>query len=353
MDYRMAAAAVDWMAEHMRRLQRETLEVHFFGGEPFAAPDVVEVAVHHARAVADRYGLVPCFEVATNGVFDEDQTCFIGDYFDTVVLSFDGPRQIHDRQRPMQGSRSSFKAVDRTARQLSGAPAELCLRNCVTRAGVDHMEDTSHLFCETYQPAIIAFETLQPTAESEKAGLRPPDPYVFAAQCLRAGRIIESYGVKAVYASATTEFLRHSFCPVGNDALIVSPDGRVSGCYLPRREWQSRGLDLDVGRLTGSGEMTLDLEAINRLRNLVVDKPRCNRCFCRWTCAGGCHVNHSYAGSPLKYNDFCIQTRILTAATLLNELDLNDLANELVDDQAAMQKLAMHPTDCLNGWEDG
>ena len=52
MDLRLAAAAVDWMADYSAREVRRTLDVHFFGGEPFAAPDVVDVAVHRTRASA-------------------------------------------------------------------------------------------------------------------------------------------------------------------------------------------------------------------------------------------------------------------------------------------------------------
>lgn len=341
MDYRIATAAVDWMAKTAKDLNWDTFEVHFFGGEPFFAGDVVDVAVHRARMIAERFGLFPRFEVATNGVLDEQRACFVGDYFDTVVLSFDGFQEIHDRQR------GGFETVKRTAEILSQSPTELCFRTCVSQESVDQLEQMTQWFCEAFQPSIINFEVLQPTSESEAAGLEPPDPYDFAVHYVKARRIVERFGIQAVYASAATQTLRHSFCPLGKDALIVPPDGRVSGCYLPQQEWQKRGLDLDVGWLSANESMQLDFDAITRLRQMIIEKPRCESCFCRWTCAGGCHVKHSYPGCAPEYDDFCIQTRIITACALLAELGFDAVIEKLLADRAAMQTLALQASDKL------
>ena len=352
MDYRIATAAVDWMAKTAKELNWDTFEVHFFGGEPFFAGDVVDVAVHRARMVAEQFGLIPRFEVATNGVFDEQRARFVGYYFDTVVLSFDGFHEIHNRQR------GGFETVTRTAQILSQSPTELCFRVCVSQESVHQLKQITQWFCEAFQPSIINFEVLQPTSESEAAGLKPPDPYDFAVHYVRASRIVERFGIEAVYASAATQTLRHSFCPLGKDALIVSPDGRVSGCYLPQQEWQTRGLDLDVGWFlplpgqTGAKDMQLEHEKLAALRRMVMNKPhRCERCFCRWTCAGGCHVKHSYPGCAPEYDDFCIQTRIITACVLLAELGFEAVIEKLLADRAAMQTLALHASDQLTHWE--
>ena len=254
MDLRMAAAGVDWMAEYATRSGRRTLDVHFFGGEPFAAPDVVDVAVHRTRAAAAGRGLLPRLEVATNGVYGEERARFVGDYFDAVVLSFDGFRTVHDRHRPSAGERGSFDQVASTARVLAGSPAEVCFRICVAEDNVEQLAETVDWFCEEFRPYSIDFETLQPTPESEQAGLRPPDPYRFAAHFLSARRVASEHGVEPVYAAAVTEEPRLTFCPVGNDTLILNPDGRVSACYLLERDWQARGLDLNLGRLGEDGE---------------------------------------------------------------------------------------------------
>jgi len=345
----LAVAGVNWMAGHAARRGRTTLDVHFFGGEPFTAFAVVEAAVERTRSAAAEKGLATHLEVATNGVYSEERARFAGEAFDKVVLSVDGFAEAHDCHRPFPGGSGSFNQVARTARVLSRSRAELCLRICVAGDNVEDLPESVAWLCEEFHPSSIDFETLQPTPESERAGLRPPDPYVFSVRFLEARRAAVERGVDAIYAAALTEKPRLSFCPVGNDTLILHPDGRLSACYLPESDWQARGMDLDLGRLV-EGEMELAPAAVERVRTLVAEKPRCDACFCRWSCAGGCHVNHSYPGCSGAYGSFCIQTRILTACSLLCGLGLTSLADELAGSRESMERLALWPSDRLEDW---
>lgn len=347
----MAVAAVDWMADHVRQKGRRELEIHLFGGEPLVEDRIVAAVVHRGRMLAGAMGLVPHFEVSTNGLFDQTMAQFVGDYFNTTVLSLDGFEPAHDRHRPINRHTGSFAAVAQTARRLSGLPTHLCLRCCVSQANVAQLEDIAQWFCTAFRPVSIDFETLSPNEEARAAGLTPPDPYEFARHCIRACRIIAAHGVQAVYSAVAAKGPRRSFCPVGRDTLIVSPDRRVSSCYLPIEAWERRGMNLDVGELCADGHMAIDMDAIWRLRQLVTHKPRCERCYGRWTCAGGCHVTHSYADCPDAYGDFCIQTRIIMACHLLSQLGFAAMADDLLEDPAAMRTLAMHPTDCLSRLE--
>ena len=152
-------------------------------------------------------------------------------------------------------------------------------------------------------------------------------------------------GVRAVYSAAEIGQARLSFCPVGTDAVIVSPDGRASACYLMPEDWHERGLDMDVGQVHEHGRVSIDHAALARARALPLHKPRCESCSCQWTCAGGCHVNQTYPGCSDQYTDFCIQTRLVTACLLLRDLGCEDLVQELLSNRPAMEALAHH------GWD--
>lgn len=351
MDISTAVAGVNWMAAHVLESGRRTLDVHFFGGEPLVAFEVLEVAVHRARYVAFQEGLQANLEVATNGACSEAQARFVADHFQTVILSFDGFEETHDRRRSFASGTGSFSMVSRTAQICRESPANLCLRICVAEDNVDSLPEIVAWFCDEFHPTAIDFETLQPTLESKRAGLRPPDPYRFAAGYLKARRIALRRGVDAVYAAGAIDEPRLTLCPVGTDAMILHPDGRLSACYLPEPDWHCRGLDLMMGVLRPDGTLTLDPVALQRVRQLVAEKPRCRHCFCRWTCAGACHVNHSYPGCPNSYDDQCIQTRLVTACRLLQKLDFDSLARELLENRQAMERLALQADDRLHSDE--
>lgn len=347
MEFSLAAAAVSWMADYIQETGQNTLEIHFFGGEPFVASEVVDVTVHKARLCAQRYGLKHRFEISTNGFFDDSRCLFVGDYFDTVVLSMDGPEEIHDRYR--RGSRS-FATVAGNAHRLSTMPVELCIRACVTQETVGRLDHILSWLCTNFKPSSISFEPLQPSPENDGSGLYPPDPWTFAASFFRSYVIAESHGVDLIYSSALVHTVRHTFCPVGRDTIIVSPDGRISACYLLENEWTKRDLDLNMGNIDSAGNVDFNLAAIERIRNLTSLGPRCRHCLARWHCAGACHVNHSYPGCSVIFNDVCIQTRILTVCLLLYELGYQSEAERLLDDRLELEHLVYRASDCLVDW---
>lgn len=342
----IATAAVDWAVEARAGVGEQTLHVQFFGGEPFFAQDVVELVVQRARERASQRAMNTYFDASTNGVFNERQCSFIGDNFDAIVLSLDGPPEYQDRYRPLREGRASSTIVQRNARALSEMPLELCLRMCITEESVQHMTDNARWMIETFKPSTINFETLTASGLATRSGLAPPDPFEFAVQTEGVFALAEAAGINAVYAATETGAPRLSMCPVGRDTVIVSPDGRLSACYLMPDDWRQQGLDLDIGTIDPAQGVCISSEHLARVRRLPAGKRRCARCFCQYNCAGGCHVN--LAGHHGDYPDYCIQTRLITANRLLRKLGFDGLCDRLLQDRGAMGKLARHPSDVLN-----
>jgi uncharacterized protein len=345
----LARDAVAWYLDLVKQSGRRTAEVHFFGGEPFCAEEVVHLAVHAARLKAAEFGCTVRFEVVTNGTLVEDRCRWAADSLDSVLVSVDGPALIQDRYRHRKNGRGSFAAVARNARVLSEGATELSFRACVTAETVDCMPQTAAWLCEEFRPIAVCFEPVQPTPQSEAAGLTPPNPWAFARSFIRAAQILEAYGVEPVYAAADISTCQVSFCPVGRDVAIVSPDGTISGCYLLRQEWEAKGLDLDLGRFE-NGIALIDNQALEAVRSLNVwNKPSCALCFCKWHCAGGCHVNHLLPARPGAYTNLCIQTRIIALRNILTGMGYDGpcLASSLLEEEQALAQAIWQASDTL------
>ena len=349
MPVEMAVQCVEWYARLLKDKKREILNVHFFGGEPFLVPELPMMAVHAARIKAKEWGLKASFEAATNGVMSEETAGFVGDFIDFIMLSIDGPPDIQNSLRPKPDGSGSFEIVHRSAKIFSEGSGSLCLRTCITSATVNRMQEIASWLYQEYRPHSISFETLQPSPESQKSGLLPPDPWTFALNFTRAASVLEQWGVEAVYATADINMCHLSFCPVSRDVAIISPDGIISNCYLMEKEWKLRGLDLNLGHITGTGEIVLDHHSIETLRSLqVLNKPRCRSCFCRWHCAGGCHVNHTFPGCADAYDELCIQTRIITLFNILKDLKREDVFENLIRDKKYLGRVIFQRSDCLS-----
>ena len=246
----VARAAIDGYLRLLGEPAARQAEVQFFGGEPFHAEEVVHFAVAYARLRSRELGLGCRFEVTTNGLFSEARCRWIADNFDAVVLSLDGPPDIQDRHRP--GLRGRPDLRDRDAERGHPVGGFLPARAAGLRDAGDRAPAARdrQWFGATFRPSSVCFEALQPTPLAAAAGLAPPDPYVFAASFDAARRWLAGRDIEAVLSTADTERCQVTFCPVGRDALIVSPDGMVDACYLLEESWRSTGLDMRMGGWT-------------------------------------------------------------------------------------------------------
>jgi len=203
------------------------------------------------------------------------------------------------------------------------------------------------LFGKEIQPGAVCFESLTRSTKSRQAGLFPPDPWDFAVNFVQAMQILEGYGIDTILSTALLDKTNTSFCPVGKDALIVSPDGRVDACYLLEEDWQEKGLDLHLGHLNGQG-FEINFEALERARMMnVYAKTLCANCLCRYHCAGACHVNHDTSGLPGHYDEVCIQTRLVTMAGLLKKLDQSQVLEAWLNSRDGLEASVYQETDRL------
>jgi len=108
-------------------------------------------------------------------------------------------------------------------------------------------------------------------------------------------------------------------------------------------------MDLRLGEVS-EGQCHIDFQKLRAIRHMVRDGSGCTRCFCRWTCAGGCHVSNAVHGDGSEYAPFCIHTRLITAARLLFKLGESRRVEDLLSDVSGMKRLALNPDDRLTAW---
>jgi uncharacterized protein len=347
MSYELAVKAVDWYSDIIKKNNGVSLEIHFFGGEPMMARDVIETVVQRARLIASGENFTPWFEISTNGQYNKADAIFLGHYFNKVVLSFDGFKEVQNRHRPLKSDKSSYENTIQTAKIISESDADLCIRCCISQINVSRMEDFTEWLCQNLRLSAINFEVLCATEQTTLTGILPPDPIEFAIHFQKSRETGNRYGVEVVYSSDISGVPVESSCPVGKDVVIVSPDGRLSCCYLMPERWQGKGLDFDFGFLKDNESFQTDMNKIDEIRAYTKNKPKCSKCFCKWSCAGGCHVGITYPGCGLEYSDFCIQTRIISAFSLLTDLGFSEKIKELIQSPETLKKLATQPTDLL------
>lgn len=347
LDPGLLVTAIDWFADLRVKSKQKGLEIQFFGGEPFVERELLDIAIHHARFLGARTGLVPQFEALSNGFYDEKQRIFIKDYFDRIVISLDGFKTFQDINRSAPKQKSTFNKVVQTLHYLSDQNIDLSIRCCVTSESVFEMEAIADWFCKDFKPENVNFESLTENEFTKKEGLLPPDPYDFAINTVRSWSVLKRNGVEPANAAVSLNEPQTTSCPVGRDVVIVHPDGMLASCYVQETDWTSKGMDLSLGKVENKN-IALNTDKLLSLRNQLDEKPRCSSCFCRFGCAGGCHVNNTWPGSSPDYQNYCIYTRIITLTSLLEEMGESELVLDLLNDKTSMVKIARQKTDKLS-----
>jgi uncharacterized protein len=108
-----------WVVQGVKRLlerripELDVLELSWFGGEPLLAKDVIEDVLRHAGTLAPAHGVTMTSSITTNAylltkaLFHE----LLGLGLSRYQISFDGPREYHDRKRVMAGGKGTFDRV--------------------------------------------------------------------------------------------------------------------------------------------------------------------------------------------------------------------------------------------------
>lgn len=334
MTFEMIRRAVDGYAELLRGEKIAEWDMHFFGGEPFAAYREIVFAVNYARQKAAELGIPTHFEVTTNGFYPEERCRWIAENIDTVVLSLDGFPETQNRHRPGPNGSDSFQTVCRSADIFSRGSCELIIRSCVSAENVEQLPEWAVFLSRRWEPEAVCLEPMIASELAGKNGLVPPDADLYAGNWAAAYRVLQKERIRLVYSSGDISTVRNSLCPMGRDALIVSPDGRIGGCWQLAENQHAGGIDLHFGDVSAEG-LEIDQGLLDRQRELSENnRERCRGCFCYAHCAGGCVLNRE------RNRDFCRMTRTLTLWQLLEQLGFGSAADELIANREFIDRLA-------------
>jgi len=319
--------------------------IHFFGGEPFTAPELVFFAAEYAREKARYLDLSLHLEASSNGLVDKEFALWVSETFDCVVLSLDGKQPIQDYQRPARGSEDAFQTIVETGKILSDIPCNLILRSCITQESLSELFETVRWMAENFIPDTICLEPMSESERSNLNQLHPPDPWQFARTFIEAERFLRKRDIGCMLSTADLSLTTVSSCPVGHDALIMSPNGEINACYLPESSWLNKGKDMHLGRIT-KGNFEIPQDNLDRVRSYELGKQSlCKNCFCRYHCAGGCHVNHPSEGESGSYDEVCIRTRLVTIGKMLLNMNQKMILEEWLNDDHTLENTALWEND--------
>lgn len=267
------------------------VSVTFFGGEPLLRFPLIQTAVGDARRMARERGKEISFSITTNGTLLTRETArFLKENGISVCLSIDGPREIHDRNRPYASGRGSYEDVARGTSILmenkNGFP--VAARVTLGRGAVDVRKTFDHLrglgFDEVgFAPASAAEGSPSALTEEELCavmeGFRDlADGYV---DDVRERRVPAFSNMSQILALIHRGDPMPYPCGAGIGMLAVDPSGAFYPCHRL----------VGIGDSFGAPGAGIAEEARGRFLDGARRRREsaCDACWAKNFCSGGCY----------------------------------------------------------------
>ena len=292
MSLEVGKKALDFLVAHSGN--RRNLEVDFFGGEPLMNWEVVKQLVEYGRSLEEPYQKKFRFTLTTNGVLlNKEIMEFCNREMGNVVLSLDGRKKVHDQMRPTRAGTGSYDLVVPKFQKFvaSRGQKNYYVRGTFTRKNLDFSKDVIHYADLGFQ--LLSMEPVVAAPEEEYAIRKEDLPYIFeeydklALEYIKRqkeGRGFQFFHFMLDLEQGPCVAKRLSGCGSGTEYLAVTPWGDLYPChqFVGQEEF-----------LLGNVEEGITNPAICdefKMCN-VYAKEKCQKCFARFYCSGGCAAN--------------------------------------------------------------
>ncbi len=334
MEEETAYQAVDWLIEQSGKAKK--VHMGFFGGEPFLNFPLMQKIVDYARNRTHEVHKKVDFHATTNGtLLDEKQINFIQDEDIEVMISFDGPREIQDIQRPFIGGKGSYNSIVPKIKNLLAVCPETP-GHAVLMEGTDPQKVKAALkdigFTKiSITPASDCMLTCDRKKSASERNLQNTlDLLEQEADAWLKG--IEARDTQALRQLKNSSELYHGLlsfshkrkrffpCGAGLGLTAISSAGDVYLCH--------RFVGMEAYKLGNIFDNSIDRDEY--LKSPMKFVRECGECHARYYCAGGCRYdNAASSGTVFKPSEEMCRLRCREfelSAYLSSRLDEADRA---------------------------
>ena len=291
------------LAERLLDFSRaNSLGIHWFGGEPLLAADVIESLSQRLMELADKKGVTYGAGIITNGYLLTPENIELLERckVSTAQITLDGVGDAHDRTRHLAGGGATFRhIIDNISNNK--IPFKISIRHNVYKDNMDEMNKLSELVDKisresgndlTYYPS--------PVRDNDTAAKRGKQLNLLCSSDVKNIDILKDavpfYAGRGVHCVAN---LGLSMCIDDKGNLLKCWDDvdKTDRSFGSAAVWDPAD---PIGTATSPDNMTAYLNTSGALSD-----PECQECVWLPACAGGCpHQRLHYKRSCLPYKDY-------------------------------------------------
>lgn len=293
---------IDYLVEKLLSEKIKSANISFFGGEPLLKFDLIKYAIAYieSKDMVEKF----TFGITTNGtIANEEIYQFLEKYDFNVILSLDGPKEIHDMHRVYSNGKGSLeeaiKNYNKFFSKLNTYARATLFKDSLDYSYVNNFLEELGFTKNSLAPASTNDKRVDiSNLDYDKINTFLDKHFLEFTNCFVEG---EKAGnpcfLNLIYLIDPRRRSPMS-CVAGNKTVTLDTDGTIYVCH----------------RLVG--EESFELGKIDDLAIFEIEKNKfvksllqytgneCKNCFALNFCNGGCyHENYMKTGSIFKHND--------------------------------------------------
>lgn len=164
MSEEIARKSIDWL--FLRSEGKDKLHITLFGGEPLLSKSLFCFVMEYSQQMAQEHGRTISYSMTTNAtLLDDDIINYIKRHNFGLMVSLDGPPEIHDAQAPYHSGAGSFDAASKGIRRLMARRRSITVRCTMTNAQ-PNMRDLIEFFYDFGFSRIVLGRAINPMDSS-------------------------------------------------------------------------------------------------------------------------------------------------------------------------------------------
>lgn len=279
----------------------EKIKVSFHGGgEPTLNMPVLKAVTKQVRECAT--GRKYNFSVVTNGIFDTAIADWLMSNHFSITISWDGPPEVQDRNRPLVGGSPSSRRVEKTVRYLTEHGYKFSVRTTIS--SLDDIRATINYFA-SYGVKKLHLEPLFPSGRDYQTisfgntgGYHVSAPFgiELAGMFMEALNECEKLGIKLQSTALNnglpswhgTTFCGHA-CGRG---MVATHDGFLTTCseVVDAKDPAAPVFHYGCWDREKQSYQVDELQFSRLLKRHIKNILQCSECFARYACGGGCAI---------------------------------------------------------------
>lgn len=284
------------------------------GGEPILKWNLIKKTVEYIALIKKDTSVQ--ISIATNGtLLTSDMVEFIKENHIKISVSFDILPSIQDAQRPYADKSGTFHSVDKNLRLLLHEGIVPNIRATITQASCEKMTEMTE-FVHKHYPQIRQIHLEHVSDASMDTTVLEEYYRTFCKEFWKARLLGKQYGINVKNSLVTAlQHLRYTFC---GGELCITPKGHIVSCHRISSKRDTYFDNVCYGKAQeNTVHFNKDLDLLRR--GIPGLDGKCESCFARWHCAGGCPYNRLTLDSR-QFDLLCSFTKSMIAHGLSNAI---------------------------------